>query len=159
MRLCELAASRVRFAIGDSAQRRLASESQAGLSAVYGGRAHGAHQSAQESARRARVPPRATRPNAKWSKNFSSDKPLDERWFRVRTVIDQFMCECLEQVADRALNVSQVAWPFACRRGARYPGIDYRGQRQRIRRQSNGCVLLSVWCASGIYPPRQPRRE
>ena len=61
-------------------------------------------------ARRSRVPtPAATRLNQKWSMDFMSAKLIDERWFRVLTVIDQFTRECLVLVADSALNGHRVA--------------------------------------------------
>jgi putative transposase len=71
---------------------------------------------------RSRVPmPRATRPNQKWSMDFMSAKIVDGRWFRVLTLIDQFIRECLALLADRALNGYRGTPAFAIGGGARHP--------------------------------------
>src|SRR5262249_39827653 len=100
MRLRELAASRVRFGY-----RRLTvilrregwrGEPQRGYRLFTEGGLTMRTRVRKKLARRSRVPtPKATRPNQKWSMDFMSAKPLDGRWFRVLTVIDQFTRECL----------------------------------------------------------------
>ena len=51
----------------------------------------------------------ATAPNQRWSMDFVSDRFVDDRWFRVLTVVDQFTRECLLLYADRALSGEKVA--------------------------------------------------
>jgi putative transposase len=51
----------------------------------------------------------ATAPNQRWSMDFVSDRLVDDRWFRVLTVVDQFTRECLLLYADRALSGEKVA--------------------------------------------------
>jgi putative transposase len=41
--------------------------------------------------------------------DFVSDRLVDDRWFRVLTVIDQFTRECLLLYADRALSSEKLA--------------------------------------------------
>jgi putative transposase len=61
-------------------------------------------------ASRSRVPQGlATAPNQRWSMDFVSDRFVNDRWFRVLTVVDQFTRECLLLYADRALSGEKVA--------------------------------------------------
>jgi putative transposase len=68
------------------------------------------YRSAQEDrAAQPRPALRATRPNEKWSMDFVAARLLDGRWFRVLTVVDQFMRECLLLLADSSLTGQRVA--------------------------------------------------
>lgn len=50
----------------------------------------------KKMASRSRVPQGlATAPNQRWSMDFESDRFVDDRWFRVLTVVDQFTRECV----------------------------------------------------------------
>ena len=60
-------------------------------------------------ASRARVPPRPTRPNERWSMDFVSARTTDGRWFRTLTVLDLYTRESLALVADRSLTGVKVA--------------------------------------------------
>jgi hypothetical protein len=61
----------------------------------------------KKAASRSRMPQGlATAPNQRWSMDFVSDRFVDDRWFRVLTVVDQFTRECLLLYADRALSSS-----------------------------------------------------
>ncbi len=56
-------------------------------------------------ARRNRVPAlRATRPNEKQSIDFIAARLLDGTWFRLLTVVDHFMRECLLFLAGSSLT-------------------------------------------------------
>jgi putative transposase len=50
----------------------------------------------------------ATAPNQRWSMDFVSDRLVDDRWFRVLTVVDQFTREWLLLYGDRALSGEKV---------------------------------------------------
>jgi putative transposase len=64
----------------------------------------------RKAASRSRVPQAvATAPNQRWSMDFVSDRLVDDRWFRVLTVVDQFTRECFLLYADRALSGEKVA--------------------------------------------------
>jgi len=64
----------------------------------------------KKAASRQRVPQGlATAPNQRWSMDFVSDRLVDDRWFRVLTVVDQFTRECLLLYTDRALSGEKVA--------------------------------------------------
>jgi hypothetical protein len=52
--------------------------------------------------------------SARWSMDFESDRLVDERWFRVLTVVDQFIRECLLLYADRTLSGEKVAVELEC---------------------------------------------
>ena len=57
----------------------------------------------------ARVPlAQAARPNQRWSMDFVSDRLADGRWFRILTVIDQYIRECLCIYADRSQTGEKV---------------------------------------------------
>ena len=51
----------------------------------------------------------ATAPNQQWSMDFVSARLLDNRWFRVLTVIDQYTRECVLLLADQSLTGEKVA--------------------------------------------------
>ncbi len=51
----------------------------------------------------------ATAPNQRWSMDLVSDRLVDDRWFRVLTVVDQFTRECLLLYADSTLSSEKVA--------------------------------------------------
>jgi transposase InsO family protein len=91
---------------GIRAKETAAKGSRQGQRLVAGAPADRRFKSPRSSPRknwRARVPgSAATRPTEKWSMDFVAARPLDGRWFRVLTVIDQFTRECLGPVADRA---------------------------------------------------------
>jgi putative transposase len=58
----------------------------------------------------ARVPlAAATRPNQRWSMDFIHDRLVDQRGFRVLTVVDQFTRECILLLADQSLTAAKVA--------------------------------------------------
>jgi hypothetical protein len=114
MRLRELAASRVRFGYRRltvmlrregwrvNAKRIYRLYTEDGLAVRTKVR--------KKLARRMRVPMvKATRPNEKWSMDFVAARLLDERWFRVLTVVDQFTRECLALLADSSLTGHKVA--------------------------------------------------
>jgi putative transposase len=64
----------------------------------------------KKAASRQRVPlGQAVRPNERWSMDFVSDRLVNDRWFRVLTVVDQFTRECLLLYADSALSGEKVA--------------------------------------------------
>jgi len=48
-------------------------------------------------------------PNRRWSMDFVSDRSVDERWFRILTVLDQYTRECLCAHADRSQSGEKVA--------------------------------------------------
>lgn len=74
-----------------------------------------------KAAGRARVPHSgATAPNQRWSMDFMSARVADGRWFRIRTVVDQFTRECLCLGADQSLSgekVAQALEPVVLQRG------------------------------------------
>lgn len=114
MRLKELAANRVRFGYRRltillkregwrvNAKRIYRLYSEEGLTVRTKYR--------RKAASRSRVPQAvATAPNQRWSMDFVSDRLVDDRWFRVLTVVDQCTRECLLLYADRALSGGKVA--------------------------------------------------
>jgi putative transposase len=63
----------------------------------------------------------ATRPNQRWSMDFIHDRLVDQRCFRVLTVVDQFTRECILLLADRSLTAARVTAaldPVIAERGA-----------------------------------------
>ena len=48
------------------------------------------------------------RPNQRWSMDFVSDRLADGRWFRILTVVDQYIRECLCTYADRSQTGEKV---------------------------------------------------
>ena len=114
MRLRELAASRVRFGYrrltvllkregwAVNAKRIYRLYTEEGLTVRTKQR--------KKVASRQRVPVGlATRPNERWSMDFVSDRLVNDRWFRVLTVVDQFTRECLLLYANSALSGEKVA--------------------------------------------------
>ena len=114
MRLRELAASRVRFGYrrltvllkregwAVNAKRIYRLYTEEGLTVRTKQR--------KKVASRQRVPlGLATRPNERWSMDFVSDRLVNDRWFRVLTVVDQFTRECLLLYADSTLSGEKVA--------------------------------------------------
>ena len=114
MRLCEMAASRVRFGYrrltvllrregwAVNAKRIYRLYTEEGLTVRTKQR--------KKAASRQRVPQGlAMAPNQRWSMDFVSDRLADGRWFRVLTVLDQFTRECLLLLADSSLSGEKVA--------------------------------------------------
>ena len=119
MRLRDLAASRVRFGYRRltvllkregwrvNAKRIYRLNTEEGLTVRTKYR--------RTTANRSRVPQAvATAPNQQWSMDFVNDRLVDDRWFRVLTVVDQFTRECLLLYADRALSGEKVATQLEC---------------------------------------------
>ncbi len=102
----------------------------------------------------------ASRPNQRWSMDFVSDRLADGRWFRILTVVDQYTRECLCVHAERSQTGKKVVEQLSrivARRGR--AGIDYFRQRQRIRRQSNGSLVLPEWREVGLHSTWQACRK
>jgi putative transposase len=109
VRLCELAASRVRFGYRRltvmlrregwlvNAKRIYRLYTEDGLAARTKVR--------RKVARRARVAAlRATRPDEEWSMDLVAARLINGRWFGVLTVVDQFTRECLLLLANSSLT-------------------------------------------------------
>jgi transposase InsO family protein len=63
----------------------------------------------RKKAAAARVPlAAATRPNQRWSMDFVHDRLVDQRCFRVLTVVDQFTRECILLLADQSLTAAKM---------------------------------------------------
>ena len=113
MRLCELAAARVRFGYRRLTVLLRRDGWRVNAKRIYrlytaeGLTVRTKHRT--KAAGRARVPqPGATAPNQRWSMDFMSERVADGRWFRILTVVDQFTRECLCLLADQSLTGEKV---------------------------------------------------
>jgi putative transposase len=100
--------------------------------------------------------PGASRPNQRWSMDFVSDRFADGRWFRILTVVDQYTRECLCVHAERSQTGKKVAEQLSriiTRQGP--PESHHFRQRQRVRRQGDGSLVISEWCETRVYSARQ----
>ena len=81
-----------------------------------------------------------------------SDRFVDNRWFGVLTVVDQFTRECALLYADRTLSGEKVATELE--------GFHFHhpGQWERVC-QCHGCLGIRSWNPLGVHPTRQTRRN
>lgn len=98
----------------------------------------------------------ATAPNQRWSMDFLNDRLVDDRWFRVLTIVDQFTRECLLLYADRALSGEKVAAELE--RVVRERGVPTsitvdNGSEFASRATAGRMVMESAWPSMSFISP------